>query len=87
MITERDKRLASIRASLDSNFHTTDRDILWLLDEIMRLDKALEAEQARNGALKKAMQQLVASHAVLLGVRNQMQARIMQARINELEEE
>lgn len=54
MPTERDKRLASIRASLDSNFHTTDRDILWLLEEIKRLDQELET--IRDNAIDDAIE-------------------------------
>lgn len=54
MIPERDKRLASILASLDSNFHTTDRDILWLLEEIKRLDQELET--IRDNAIDDAIE-------------------------------
>lgn len=84
MIPDRDKKLARMR--LDAGTYGgmfPGGDITMLLDEIERLEKALEAEQARNKVLKSAMQGLEASQSVMQGVRNQMQARINELEKNE----
>lgn len=57
MITERDRRLAELRADATAGDLP---DILWLLDEIERLDRALETLKPAAMAL---LQKLDAVHA------------------------